>query len=165
VERSLLDRRGAYTIAMVLDDFAQAHGGPDYAILATDLDTNVLATAHKGIYPREMIDPVPPRLRQRYVRMGQGARAGEARIDPACAPKWLRAAQPDGAGLCHWPAGRPDLLPQRADLFRQAHAEAGGFTPRRLPGAGRLPVCGPLGSIAGFDLPLTSVGNTIFQRS
>jgi chemotaxis protein methyltransferase CheR len=75
-----------YTIAMVLDDFAQAHGGPDYAILATDLDTNVLATAHKGIYPREMIDPVPPRLRQRYVRMGQGARAGEARIDPACAP-------------------------------------------------------------------------------
>ena len=37
-----------YTLAMVMDDFAQANGGPDYAILATDLDTNVLATAQKG---------------------------------------------------------------------------------------------------------------------
>ena len=34
-----------YTIAMLLADFAEHNGGPDYEILATDLDTAVLETA------------------------------------------------------------------------------------------------------------------------
>lgn len=55
-----------YSIAMTL---AQSFAGNqwDLKILATDLDTNVLEKASAGIYPRESIDTVPLRFREKYL--------------------------------------------------------------------------------------------------
>jgi len=69
-----------YTLAMVLDAFATQHGGPGYGILATDIDTDVLETARRGIYPSELIDPVPPALRNAYVMESRDKQRGDVRI-------------------------------------------------------------------------------------
>ena len=71
-----------YTMAMVLQDFADATPGIDYRILATDLSTDVLQAAKRGVYPRDMIQPVPTELQRRYVMVSRVATRGEVRIHP-----------------------------------------------------------------------------------
>ncbi|GMB82062.1 protein-glutamate O-methyltransferase [Shinella zoogloeoides] len=71
-----------YTMAMVMQDFADATSGIDYRILATDLSTDVLAAARRGVYPRDMVQPVPADLQRRYVMVSRDAARGEVRIHP-----------------------------------------------------------------------------------
>ena len=56
-----------YTIAMVMEEFIAANREIDYRVFATDLSTEVLETARRGIYHREMVAPVPARMRQKFV--------------------------------------------------------------------------------------------------
>ena len=56
---------------------------PPVRILATDIDTDVLATAARGIYPLERLENVEPEIRRRYFQRGQGAQAGYCRVRPA----------------------------------------------------------------------------------
>jgi chemotaxis protein methyltransferase CheR len=69
-----------YSIAITLHD---ALGGETerVAILATDIDTNVLATAKRGTYAVELIDTMPPEYR-RYLLRGAGCNAAMIRIKP-----------------------------------------------------------------------------------
>ena len=71
-----------YTMAMVMQDFADGAEGIDYRILATDLSTEVLHVARRGVYPRDMIQPVPLDLQRRYVMVSREAARGEVRIHP-----------------------------------------------------------------------------------
>ncbi|MET0389279.1 MAG: CheR family methyltransferase [Polyangiales bacterium] len=67
--------RGAepYTMAMLAAEQLPAAQGWDVKILATDLDTNVLADAQRAVYDEDEIADVPPALRKRFF-----ARAGDA---------------------------------------------------------------------------------------
>ena len=56
-----------YTLAMVLCDQAQALADWDVKILATDLDTNVVAHAVAGRYDAERVQTIPANYRHRYV--------------------------------------------------------------------------------------------------
>jgi chemotaxis protein methyltransferase CheR len=59
-----------YTLAMVLDDWLAEAYGPDarFAILATDLSAEALATAREGLYTAENVTgSVPPELATRYL--------------------------------------------------------------------------------------------------
>ena len=56
---------------------------PPVRILATDIDTNVLQTAARGVYPIERVEPVPAALRRRYFQRGTGPNAGLCRVLPA----------------------------------------------------------------------------------
>ncbi|MBW1697249.1 MAG: protein-glutamate O-methyltransferase CheR [Deltaproteobacteria bacterium] len=69
-----------YTLAMVLSEFAEKIPGFDFSILATDISTKVLKTAIAGIYEHEKIQPVPMRLRKKYLLRGKGDRKGLVRI-------------------------------------------------------------------------------------
>ncbi len=71
-----------YTMAMVLEDFRKEAGGPDYSILATDLSTEVLEKARRGIFPAEMIDPVPKEMARRFVMQAKDATRRVVRIAP-----------------------------------------------------------------------------------
>ena len=71
-----------YTMAMVMQDFADGASGVDYRILATDLSTEVLHAARRGVYPRDMIQPVPVDMQRRYVMVSREAVRGEVRIHP-----------------------------------------------------------------------------------
>jgi chemotaxis protein methyltransferase CheR len=48
-------------------------------ILATDLDTSVLATARRGVYSEEAVEQVPPALATRYLVRGSGEQQGHVR--------------------------------------------------------------------------------------
>lgn len=56
-----------YTLAMTLRDCQLPLASWDARILATDLDTNVVAHAAAGAYDAERADSIPARFRQRYV--------------------------------------------------------------------------------------------------
>jgi len=51
-------------------------------ILATDLDTNVLAKAEAGVYPLERLEKLPEDKVKRYFLKGKGAQAGFAKVRP-----------------------------------------------------------------------------------
>ena len=68
----------AYSIALTI--LSLMPDAPDYdvRILATDIDTNMLAEGRAGIYSAQAIAPVPGELRARWFeRAGDGWRAGD----------------------------------------------------------------------------------------
>ena len=56
---------------------------PPVRILATDVDTQVLATGAQGVYPLERIAGLDPALKRRYFQRGTGPNAGKCRVIPA----------------------------------------------------------------------------------
>ncbi len=154
-----------YTLAMVLDDYARQHGILDFGILATDVDTEVLATARAGIYPAEMLQAVPPAMRRAYVRMPNDRNRRDARIVPQ-----LRST----IGFARlnlmndsYPVGEPMHL-----IFcRNVLIYFDKPTQRKV--VSRLLEClapngylflGHSETVHGMDLPIESIGNTVFQR-
>lgn len=67
----------AYTLAMVMDAFS---GGPDYAILGTDICHDVLAKGEAALYPDTMMEPIPEDYRRRYVLVAKDPSRHEFRI-------------------------------------------------------------------------------------
>jgi chemotaxis protein methyltransferase CheR len=69
----------AYTMAMtVLDTLGR--DASQVSILATDLDTKVLATAKAGVYPEERIAKLPDDVVKRFFQRGTGAQEGMVRV-------------------------------------------------------------------------------------
>ena len=71
-----------YTIAMVLADIALQSSALRFEIFASDISSEVLATAVQAIYPEEFVDPVPLILRQRYLLRSRNASPPQVRITP-----------------------------------------------------------------------------------
>ena len=55
---------------------------PPVSIVASDIDTNVLATAGKGVYPIERVSKMSTDRLQRFFLRGTGAQAGYVRVRP-----------------------------------------------------------------------------------
>ena len=154
-----------YTLAMLLDAYAQDKGGPDFGILATDLDSEVLRTARRGVYPAAMLDPVPTALRNRYVMRPSDPKRGEMRIAPA-----LRSA----IGFAQmnlmderYPVGDAmDIIFCRNVLIYFDKPTQEKVVSRLVDclRPGGLIFLGHSESIAGFQLPLRPVANTVFER-
>ncbi len=70
-----------YSIAM---EVIEAFGSdtPPVRIIASDLDTDALATAQRGVYPVEKIASLSPQRLKRFFLKGAGDQAGFARIRP-----------------------------------------------------------------------------------
>ena len=71
-----------YSIAMTACE-AFDSATPPITVLASDIDTNVLATAAHGVYPIERIDTVSEARRKRFFQRGTGPNAGQCRVTPA----------------------------------------------------------------------------------
>lgn len=69
-----------YSIAMTVLDTLGARAG-DVEIIATDIDTSVLAKAGQGVYDLERCESIPQNLR-RYLLKGTGSNAGKVRVKP-----------------------------------------------------------------------------------
>lgn len=68
-----------YTIAMTA---CEAFGTmkPPVEIIATDIDTNVLATAARGVYPYERVSKLSDVRRRQFFQRGTGAQEGSVRV-------------------------------------------------------------------------------------
>lgn len=68
-----------YTIAMTA---CEAFGTmkPPVEIIATDIDTNVLATAARGVYPYERVSKLSDERRKHFFQKGTGAHDGLVRV-------------------------------------------------------------------------------------
>lgn len=155
----------AYTLAMVIADYARRAGPLDFEILATDIDTNVLKEARRGVYPLASLEPVPTQLRSRYVQRARDLRRLEGRIVPELRNRIafgrLNLMEP------RYPVGDPmDLILCRNVLiYFEKHVQAkvvARLCDNLKPG-GHL-MLGHSESITGLDLPLKSVANTVFRR-
>jgi len=154
-----------YTIAMVLEDYREARGTPDYSILATDLSTDVLKAARKGIYPIGMIDPVDRQKRIRYIMEPRDPQRGEVRIHPK-----LRAK----IGF-----GRLNLMDRAYEIGDKVHIvfcrnvliyfdkptqeKVLARLCEKLVTGGFLYV-GHSETISGLNLPVKQVANTVFRK-
>jgi chemotaxis protein methyltransferase CheR len=158
-----------YTLAMVASEFIQSRQAANMvppAIVATDLCTTVLATARLGIYPAEMIEPIPPALRQRYLLRARDRKSGLARIVPAMrsmvrfgrlnlmAPNYDVDRDFDVI-FCRNVLIYFDRTGQAAVLKRLCdHLRPGGVL-----------AVGHSETLNGLVLPLTSIGHTMFRRT
>ena len=154
-----------YTLAMVLQALADAGRGMDYSILATDLCTDVLETARCGIFQEEMVKPVPRELRRRFVMTALNPGRREVRISPVLRANvgFARLNLMDAS----YAVGAPmDLIfcrnvliyfdkPTQAAVLRRLCdcLKPGGYL-----------FIGHSESIAGVNLPVSQVANTVFQR-
>jgi len=70
-----------YSMAMtVLEAFPG--GVPQVRITATDVDTQVLAFAERGIYPADRVEKLPPERVRRFFLRGTNEQAGSVRVRP-----------------------------------------------------------------------------------
>ncbi|MDQ5879330.1 MAG: chemotaxis protein methyltransferase CheR, partial [Pseudomonadota bacterium] len=70
-----------YSIAMTV---AETFGGfnTPVSIIASDLDTNVLATADKGVYAMDRVERLSPERLKRFFLKGSGSQEGFAAVRP-----------------------------------------------------------------------------------
>lgn len=70
-----------YSMAMTLVD-AFGSFTPPASIIASDLDTNVLAKAEAGVYPMERVEKLPSATLKKFFLKGAGAKEGLVRVRP-----------------------------------------------------------------------------------
>lgn len=63
-----------YTLAMVLDQYSQKKRPLKYNIYASDISTEVLSHAQKGIYRADLVNVIPDELKSRYFLAGNSDR-------------------------------------------------------------------------------------------
>ncbi|WP_376776023.1 CheR family methyltransferase [Rhizobium populisoli] len=155
-----------YTMAMVLSEFlASSAPERDYFVLATDLSTDVLQKAQRGIYQSELLQPVPAEMMRKYVMRPADNRRQEMRIVPKLRSKvgFARMNLMDG----NYPIGdQMHLIFCRNVLIyfdkpTQQHVLS-RLCESLLPG-GYLFI-GHSETVTGFDLPIKQVANTVFKR-
>jgi chemotaxis protein methyltransferase CheR len=155
-----------YTIAMVLEEFIGNKRDVDYSILATDLSTDVLQAAKRGVYPRDMILPAVSRsLQQKYVMVPRERGRTDLRISPRLRAKvgfarlnLMDESYPVGDAMhmifCRNVLIYFDKATQAKVLTRLCEC--------LMPG-GYLFV-GHSESVTGIPLPVKQVANTVFRK-
>ena len=68
-----------YTMAMAMVEVFNTYK-PPVEIIATDIDTNVLAKAKTGIYPLERVEKLPQDTVKRFFLKGAGSNAGKVKV-------------------------------------------------------------------------------------
>jgi chemotaxis protein methyltransferase CheR len=154
-----------YTLAMVLQDHVERLGGPDYQILGTDLSTDVLECALRGVYPAEMVEPVPHDMRRRYVMSPKDPRRRDVRIHAGLRAKLSLARLNLMDDV--YPVGEPfDMIMCRNVMIyfdKPTQERVLRRLCERLRPGGYLFI-GHSESITGLDLPLTVAANTVFRK-
>ena len=70
-----------YSIAITVLEALGANAS-NVSIMASDLDTNVLATAQRGVYPIERVEKLDPERLRRFFLKGTGAQEGMVSVRP-----------------------------------------------------------------------------------
>lgn len=71
-----------YTLSVVLSEYALAHPGFSFRILASDVSTTVLERASLGIYSADSVQPAPAALKVKYFMRGREPGSNRVRVVP-----------------------------------------------------------------------------------
>lgn len=71
-----------YTLSMVLSEFAARNAGFHFSIMATDISTQVLEKAARGIYTEDQVRAVPDSLKRKYFLRSRDRSRGLVRVVP-----------------------------------------------------------------------------------
>jgi chemotaxis protein methyltransferase CheR len=71
-----------YTMSIVLSEYALAHPGFRFRILASDISSLVLAKAELGVYTNDVVAPVSPLLRRKYFMRSREPDSEQVRVVP-----------------------------------------------------------------------------------
>ncbi len=71
-----------YTLAIVLSQYGESHAGFRFRILATDISTRALAKAELGVFPAEVVRPVPAELQRKYFMRSRDRESKLLRVIP-----------------------------------------------------------------------------------
>jgi chemotaxis protein methyltransferase CheR len=104
-----------YTLAMVLSEYGLAHPGFHFRLLATDIATTVLETAHRAIYKNDVMGPVPADLRRKYFMRSRDPNAQRVRVIPPAGG--IPAREFQRFRFRHRRESRRHLLPECPHLF------------------------------------------------
>lgn len=154
-----------YTLAMVLSEYALAHSGFSFRILATDVSTTVLEKAQLGIYSSEVVRPVPPALKAKYLMRSRDRGVERVRVVPELRRlvefRRLNFMDPDygvtrkaGAIFCRNVIIYFDRPTQQRILSRLVDClEPGGYL-----------FVGHAETLHDLDLPLVPIAPTLYRR-
>jgi chemotaxis protein methyltransferase CheR len=154
-----------YTLAMVLAEIQANQPGFRFDILATDISTKVLKVALRAVYPRRLIEPIPPLLRKKYLMKGLNIKDPQVRIIPELR-KRVRFGR---LNFMDQDFG----LPENVDIIfcrnviiyfdKQTQEKLVSKFCRYLNRGGYL-FLGHSESLHGFTIPLVQVAPTIFRK-
>lgn len=155
----------AYTLAMVLSEFAGRRSGFDFSIFATDISTHELAHGRRGVYSRERAGAIPSPLRTKYFMHHRDPAIPEMRVVPELRRKidFSRLNFMDDAYAARGPFEviffrnvmiyfSKETQQQVLDRLCQ-HLVPGGYV-----------FVGHSESLGGLDVPLQSVGASIYRK-
>lgn len=155
-----------YSIAMALLGAIDDARTWDIRILATDIDTNVLARAEVGIYRAEAVAPVPPALVPRFFLRGRAERVGLVRVRPEVrALVTFRRLSLLDPGWPHRTAF--DFVFCRNVLMYFDRPTQGHIVQRfeRVLAPHGLLVLGHAENVVGLDTTMRRVSGTIYRRA
>ena len=155
-----------YTLAMVLAEFGREHPPLQAGIVATDINTEVLATARRGVYPEDHVAPVPAALRQRYLLRSRDGARRLVRVAPELRAM-VRFGRLNLMAERYEMDGRFDIVFCRNVLI-YFHRETQLHVLQRLCAhlrSGGYLFLGHSESITGLSLPLAAAGQNVFRRT
>lgn len=155
-----------YTLAMVLSEFAGAHPGFAYSILATDISTKVLGEAEQGIYDESKIAPVPVELRRKYLLRSRNPDRPLVRISPELRSKIRFRRLNFMDADYHLRETFDAIFFRNVMIYFDRPTQETVLTKlvRQLKPGGHLFV-GHSESLAGMNLPLQAVSTAIHQKT
>jgi chemotaxis protein methyltransferase CheR len=155
-----------YTLAMVLEEAVVGRQIDSYSILATDLSTEVLDQALRGIYDADFLAPVPKDLASKYVMRPIASNRPERRISPRLRQR-IAFARMNLMDESYLVGQAMHVIFCRNVLIyfdKQTQTKVLHRLCDRLAPGGYLFI-GHSESIAGMNLPVRQIANTVFRKN
>jgi chemotaxis protein methyltransferase CheR len=154
-----------YTLAIVLNEFREAHPDFDYSIIATDISTRVLDKARLGIYDQHVVAGISLPIKQKYFLRSRDREKGLVRVSPELRSRvvfqrlnlmdeQLMASELMDAVFCRNVIIYFERPTQQKLLARLCNC---------LKSGGHL-FLGHSETVHGFDLPLVRISSTIYRK-
>ena len=154
-----------YTMSIVLNEFKEQNPQFSFEILATDISSNVLDKAMKGVYAEKTVEVIPMHLKRKYFLRSKDRQNPTVRVTPQLQQnislKYLNLMDP-----VYDIKDKYDVIFCRNVLIyfdRETQEKVVGKLCRCLAPGGYLMI-GHSESIANMDLPLKNIKPTMFKR-
>jgi chemotaxis protein methyltransferase CheR len=154
-----------YSLAMTCSEFAETHGGIDFHITASDISTRALLQAGCGTYTHDFIEPVPMPFRKKYLLRSLAGGEDRVRISPEIKEK-VTFLHVNILSRPYDFSTKFDIIFCRNVLIYFSREDQFAALSNLIGSLelGGILMLGHSESILGFNLPLRTVGPTVFQR-